>query len=339
VRQLTMTEDRRVEWWDVPEPRLQEARDALVRPVAVAACDLDARIISGEAPLPGPVALGHELVAEVVDVGDAAAAAGVTPGDTTVVPFQISCGDCARCKAGQTGMCETVPRHSMYGFGPFGGAWGGALSDLLRVPFADHMLVPLPEGIDPVSVASASDNLPDAWRTVAPVVKPGDKVLIAGGGGVSIALFAVAIAKALGASRVDYLDDDPGRLALAAELGAEPMPAPPDGPIGPYEVTVDASANPERLATALRSTGPCGTCTSVGIYWQNDTPLPLLEMYDRAVTFTTGSPQARPAIPEVLELVAAGKLEPERITTRVVSFGEAPEALTERYTKLVMVPD
>lgn len=336
MRQLTISEDRQVEWWDVPEPLLEDARDALVKPLAVAACDLDARMISGEAPLPGPIALGHELVAEVVDAGDDAEAA---PGDRVVVPFQISCGDCTRCKAGQTGMCETVPRHSMYGFGPFGGTWGGALSDLVRVPFADHMLVPLPSGVDPVAVASASDNLPDAWRTVAPVIKPGDTVLVAGGGGISIALYAVAIALALGAARVDYLDDDADRLALAAELGAEPIAAPHQGALGPYEVTVDASANPDRLATALRSTGPCGTCTSIGIYWQNDVSLPLLEMYDRAVTLITGSPQARPLIPEVLELVASGKLAPERITTRVVSFGDAADALAERYNKLVMVPD
>lgn len=336
MRQLTMTEDRRVEWWDVPEPRLQDARDALVKPVAVAACDLDARMISGEAPIPGPIALGHELVAEVVDAGDDAAA---SPGDVVVVPFQISCGDCARCKAGQTAMCETVPRRSMYGFGALGGLnWGGALSDLVRVPFADHMLVPLPAGVDPVAVASGSDNLPDAWRTVAPVIKEGDSVLVAGGGGISIALYAVAIAIALGASRVAYLDHDPGRLKLAAELGAEPIEAPASGPIGPFEVTVDASADAATLATALRSTAACGTCTSVGIYWGNDVSLPLLEMYDRAVTFITGSPQARPAIPEVLELVAAGKLKPERITTRVVSFDDAPAALAEPYTKLVMKP-
>jgi threonine dehydrogenase-like Zn-dependent dehydrogenase len=337
VRQLTMTEDRRVEWWDVPEPQLEDDRDALVKPVAVAACDLDARIISGEAPIPGPVALGHELVAEVVDAGNDAAA---SPGDTVVVPFQISCGDCARCRAGQTGMCETVPRRSMYGFGVLGGLnWGGALSDLVRVPFADHMLVPLPAGVDPVAVASVSDNIPDAWRTVAPHVKEGGSVLVAGGGGISIALYAVAIAKALGAGHVAYIDDDPGRLALAAELGAEAIEGDPSGPIGPYDVTVDASADPARLATTLRSTGPCGTCTSIGIYWQNDVAVPLLEMYDRAITFITGSPQARPAIPEVLDLVASGKLAPERITTRVVSFGDAPDALAEPYTKLVMVPD
>jgi threonine dehydrogenase-like Zn-dependent dehydrogenase len=334
-----MTEDRRVEWWEVPDARLEEPRDALVRPLAVAACDLDARIIRGEAPIPGPVALGHELVAEVVDVGDEAAAKGIAPGDIAVVPFQISCGDCRRCAAGQTGMCESVPLRSMYGFGVVGGSWGGALSDLVRVPFADHMLVPLPEGVDPVVVASASDNLPDAWRTVAPVIHEGDSVLVVGGGGVSIALYAVAFARALGASHVAYLDDDPGRLALAAQLGAEALEGTPSGPIGPYEVTVDCSADPARLATALRSTAPCGTCTSIGIYWRNETPLPLLEMYDRAVTFITGSPQARPAIPEVLKLVAEGSVQPQLITSNVVSFEDAPEAITGLHTKLVMVPD
>src|SRR5919197_1465677 len=224
MRQLTLTEQRTLEWWDVPEPKLESERDALVKPVAVAACDLDARIISGEAPIPAPVALGHELVAEVVDAGDQA---GASPGNVVVVPFQISCGDCARCKAGQTGMCESVPRRSMYGFGALGGLnWGGALSDLVRVPFADHMLVPLPPGVDPVAVASGRDNLPDAWRTGAPGIKEGDSV-------------------------------------LAAELRAEPIEGVPSEPIGPYEITVDASADPQKLATALRSTAPCGPCTSI----------------------------------------------------------------------------
>jgi threonine dehydrogenase-like Zn-dependent dehydrogenase len=327
-----MTEDRRLEWWEVGEPRLQESRDALVRPLAVAACDLDFRIIRGETPLGGPIALGHEVVGEVVDVGDAAAAGGLAPGDAVVVPFQISCGDCARCVAGQSSMCESVPRRSMYGFGAMGGPWGGALSDLMRVPFADHMLVPLPSGVDPVAAASASDNIPDAWRTVAPFVKEGDRVLVAGGGAVSIALYAVAIAQALGAAQVAYLDDDPDRAALAAQLGAHSMDEAP----GPYEVTVDASGNEQHLATALRSTAACGTCTSVGIYWTQTTPVPLLEMYDRAVTFITGSPQARETIPEVLEAIASEKIRPEQITDAVVSFDDAIDALQEQHTKLVM---
>src|SRR4051812_23079347 len=165
MRQLTLVETGRLEWEDVPEPKLEEGGQALVRPLAVALCDLDANIVNGEFPLPAPVAMGHEFVAEVVDVGDGVKS--VRPGDRAVVPFQISCGECARCRRGRTGDCESVPRLSMYGFGALGGNWGGALSDVVRVPYADAMLVPLPDGVDPAAVASASDNIPDGWRTVA----------------------------------------------------------------------------------------------------------------------------------------------------------------------------
>ena len=65
-----MTESRDLEWRDVPEPALESAGQALVRPLAVALCDLDQPIIRGQAPIPGPIALGHECVAEVVEVGD-----------------------------------------------------------------------------------------------------------------------------------------------------------------------------------------------------------------------------------------------------------------------------
>src|SRR5256885_11198488 len=101
MRQLTLT-DGRVDWLEVPEPRLEGPGEALVRPLAVALCDLDQPIVRGEAPVPGPVALGHELVAEVVEAGDEA---GTATGDLVSVPFQISCGRCERCQRGQTGDC------------------------------------------------------------------------------------------------------------------------------------------------------------------------------------------------------------------------------------------
>ena len=154
MQQLTMTKDRAVEWWDVPAPALQDDGQAIVRPLAVALCDMDQPTLRGETPVTGPVALGHEFAAEVVDVGDAVTA--VSPGDRVVVPFQISCGTCDRCRAGQTGSCRSVPPLSMYGFGAFGGDWGGALSDLVRVPYADAMLVPLPGNVGAAAAASAS---------------------------------------------------------------------------------------------------------------------------------------------------------------------------------------
>ena len=335
MRQLTLTEERAVQWHDVPDPVLEGPREALVRPLAVALCDIDQPIIRGEAPFPGPIALGHECVAEVVEAGSDV---GFRPGQRVVVPFQVSCGECERCRRGQTGDCLSVPERSMYGFGAFGGDWGGVLSDLVRVPFADHMLVPLPDAIAPATVASASDNIPDGWRAVAPGLErfPGAEVLVVGGGGPSIPLYAVDIALALGASGVTYLDTDPERLRIAESLGAEPLEGPPPRRHGSYAVTVDGSATHEGLACALRSTAPGGLCTSVAIYFEPETPVPLLEMYTTGVTLHAGRAQARASIPGVLDLVAEGRLRPELVTSRVVAWEDAPEAVVSPERKLVI---
>jgi threonine dehydrogenase-like Zn-dependent dehydrogenase len=336
MRQLTMTADRDVEWWEVPEPALQGDREALVRPLAVALCDIDRPILRGIAPIPGPIAIGHEGVAEVVDVGDAVRT--VSPGDRVVVPFQISCGECDRCRRAQTGDCRRVAARSMYGFGVFGGDWGGLLSDLARVPFADAMLVPVPDAIEPAVIASASDNIPDGWRTVAPHldVRPGAEVLVVGGGAPSVGLYAVDAALALGAGRVVYADDDEGRLSIAAQLGAETVDGRSAESYGEFAITVDASASHAGLHGALRSTEPGGVCTSTGIYYEQTTPMPLLEMFTNGITFITGRAMARPAIPAILEGVAAGKLRPERVTSGVAAWDDAAEAVGEAHTKLVV---
>jgi threonine dehydrogenase-like Zn-dependent dehydrogenase len=336
VKQLTLVEPGRVEWTDDPEPTLEGAGQALVRPLAVALCDLDANIVSGEFPLQTPVALGHEFVAEVVDVGDDVQA--VPPGDRVVVPFQISCGECARCRRGQTGDCESVPRLSMYGFGALGGNWGGALSDLVRVPYADAMLVPLPDGLEPAAVASASDNIPDAWRTVAPPLerRPGAEVLVVSGGARSIGLYATDMALALGAAKVVYVDDDESRLRVAGELGAETVAGAPPDRIGPFPITVNASLTQEGLQCAIRSTEPGGVCTCVAFAMEPQTPMPLFEMYTNGIEFRIGRVMARPLIPQLLEMAAAGSLHPDRITSKVVAWDDAADAVPDPETKLIV---
>jgi alcohol dehydrogenase len=94
MRQLTFQGAGKLDWLEVPEPTLTGSADALVRPVAVATCDLDTPIVRGETPFQGPLPLGHECVAEVVDVADGVK--GIQPGALVSVPFQISCGDCGR---------------------------------------------------------------------------------------------------------------------------------------------------------------------------------------------------------------------------------------------------
>lgn len=339
MRQLTYIEPRRLEWTEVPEPGIEGPKQAVVQPLAVATCDLDLAIIRGLAPIPGPFAFGHEFVADVIEVGDDVRS--VKAGDRVVVPFQITCGECDRCRRGLTANCTGVePKRAMYGLGTISGKdWGGAMSDLVRVPFADSMLVPLPNGIDPVAVASMSDNIPDGWRTVGPLLEasPGASVLVVAGGAPSIGLYAAALANGLGASTVEYIDTSPDRLELAARLGARPIEGPPPHKHGRHPITVDASADPAGLACALRSTEPGGVCTSVGIYYTPETPVPLLEMYTYGVTFVTGRVDARPAIPQILDLVASGKFHPEEVTTSVVAWESAPTALLEPVNKLVML--
>ncbi len=336
MKQLNFIEPGKLDWLDVAEPKLESEKDALVRPLAVARCDLDFAIIHGKAPFIGPFPVGHEFVGEIIALGSEVTNFSV--GQRVIVPFQISCGSCVLCNRHLTSNCKSVPHRSMYGLGALGGEWGGALSDLVRVPFAQHMLVGINKNLDPIALASVSDNLPDAWRTVGPYLEESkDKsVLIVGGGAWSIGLYAVAIAVALEAKQVNYIDDAPDRLALAESLGAKIIAEKIPRRLGEYDITVDASANAKGLACALRSTTAGGICTSVGIYYTDTTPIPLLDMYDKGITFKTGRTDARVYIPKVIDLIEKGQLYPEKITSIVASWEEAIEAWSKACVKVVI---
>ena len=335
MRQLVFIEPHVVQWQETADPRLEQPGDALVRPLAVAACDLDVALLRGLVPFPGPFPLGHEFVAEIVELGDDVS--GFAVGQRVMVPFQIGCGECDRCRRGLTGSCRAVPAGSMYGLKPFGGDWGGALADLVRVPFARRMLVPAPADVASEVLASASDNVADAWRAVAPSLQdsPGAPILILGSP-TSIPLYAVAIARACGAGRVDYLGTHPRSLSLAARLGANVLEGPIPARVGSYPITVDASLQPEGLACALRSLEPEGICTSTSIYFQ-DVALPLLQMYTRGVRFVTGRVNSRAVLPHVLELISSGRLAPEAITSQVIPWDQAAEQLATPSLKPVIV--
>jgi alcohol dehydrogenase len=334
MQQLTFLEAGKVEWRDVPAPELEGDGQAIVRPLSVATCDLDSVVLHGQAPYKGPFGMGHEGVAEVVDVGDDVD--GLEPGQKVTVSYQIYCGQCDACREGRTGSCEATPPMAMYGL-TLGGDWGGFLSDAVRVPYANAMLFPLPDGVDIAAAASASDNIADAWRTIGPQLarRPGAEVLVAGGAGAgSIGVYAAGMAVALGADRVVYADPDAARRALAASYGAETVDTYPQR-LGPFPITVDASASHDGLALALRSTAPDGICTSTGVYFEQQTPVPLLEMYTKGFTFQTGRPHAGAAIPPVLDLIAGG-WDPAPVTNRVATWDEAAEALVSERGKLVI---
>jgi threonine dehydrogenase-like Zn-dependent dehydrogenase len=334
LRELAFIGKGHLEWRDADEPRLQGDGEALVRPLAVATCDIDRLFVAGLAPVAEPFPFGHECVAEVTEVGDEVTNA--LPGDLVSVPFQVSCGECETCRRGFTGNCERVERMATYGL-PIGTNYGGFVSDSARVPFADAMLVPVPGDVEPASVASLSDNIPDAWRTVAPHLaeRPGAPVLIAASGA-SIALYAVSLALALGAERVDMVGGSSYLRERAESLGANLLSKEFPKRLGPYPITVDASADPEGLACALRSTEPEGICTSIGVYFTDTTPVPLLEMYTKGIRFHTGRVHARPTMEPLLDLIRSGKFKPEQVTGETADWEDAPEAVAGHRSKLVI---
>ncbi|PJJ54269.1 alcohol dehydrogenase [Mumia flava] len=369
MRELNLFSAGDLRWVDKPDPTLRTPRDAIVRPFVVSRCDgdtlpihrkvsramqaglraglIDPAVghICGPLPFAGPFAIGHECVAEVVEVGDAVES--VRPGDHVVVPWSVSCGHCGPCRRGLTSKCETTRAAaggertlSAYGFGPASGEFGGMASDLVRVPHADAMLVPLPTGLDPLRVAAASDNLSDAWRTVAPALRdrPDASVLVVGGGARSIGLYAAGLAVALGSPRVEYVDVDPTRLAIAESLGVavRERPRRPRGGFGAYDVVVEASSSSPGLRAAVRSTAPGGVCTAVGYYVGTATGVPLMHMYATDITLRLGVSHPRAVLPELLDWIAATGFPAERVTTELADFDDAPTAYAARTTKLVL---
>jgi alcohol dehydrogenase len=265
-------------------------------------------------------------VAEVVDAGDRA---GVDPGRRVVVPWHPCCTKCPTCRRGLTAHCERVNRFASYGV-PLGGHLGGLFDDLVYVPFS-RALVPLPDGVPPEALASASDNLSDAYGAVARSLRdrPGASILVLGGTG-SIGQWAAGWAVVLGAARVVYADRHSDGRRDAEAYGATVVADLSDLADGdPFDILIDASGNAARLAEALAHLGPAGHCHSVGIYFAERTGLPLGLMYMNAISFTTGRPSVLPLLPEVLAAVAGGRLDPAPIFSERFSYDQAPEALGE----------
>lgn len=336
MQQLTVTRPDHLEWLDVPPPVLTSPQSALLRPVAVATCDFDHLIVPGRTALEMPMAIGHECVAEVVEAG--AEVVAFRPGDLVIVPYQISCGTCAPCRKGNTSSCRTVPWLSCYGLGASAGGFGGAMSDLINVPFADAMLVGLPDGVSPADAAALSCNLPDAYRCVDAVAQqPGTDVLVVGGAFNNIALYAIQIALALGAGSVDYIDRDARRLDIAARLGANVIESTTDVAMARYPITVDASMDVDLLRLAIRATAPSGTCTVSTMYATDAVPLPMFTMFQNCITLRTGQPHVRALMEPVMELVANGLLRPELVTTNVVDWQSAAHAFGAHSGKSVCV--
>jgi alcohol dehydrogenase len=155
----------------------------------------------------------------------------------------------------------------------------------------------------------------------------------------------VGIAKALGASHIDYLDSSRTRLALAEQLGANPIAITRTEPwyrrgeallSGGYPIAVDASSTTAGLSYAIGALAPGGTCSAIGFYLRRTTPLPLWKMFLKCATLQIGFSHPRADLSAVLQLLEKGLFDPRKVNTLVADWSDAPRALLERSTKVVL---
>ncbi|HET8547705.1 MAG TPA: zinc-dependent alcohol dehydrogenase [Bryobacteraceae bacterium] len=219
---------------DVPEPKLINSRDAIVRITSTAICGSDLHLYNGYIPsMQAGDILGHEFMGEVVEV---AKANGLRRGDRVVVPFPIACGSCWFCRHQLTALCDNSNPNAaiadmMYGTsgaGIFGyshiyGGFAGGQAEYARVPFADFGCLKIPDRLTDEQVLFLTDVFPTGYMAAENCnIQPGDTIAVWGCG--PVGLFAITSAYLLGAERVIALDRFPERLRMAAErCGAETL--------------------------------------------------------------------------------------------------------------------
>jgi threonine dehydrogenase-like Zn-dependent dehydrogenase len=223
--------DVRVE--QVPEPKILNARDAIVRVSATAICGSDLHLYGGFVPgmVKGDI-LGHEFMGEVVETG--AAVKNLKAGDRVVVPFPIACGNCFFCAKQMYSLCENSNPNAwmaekawgyspcgIYGYSHLLGGYAGGQAEYVRVPFADVGPRRVPDALPDEQVLFLSDILPTGFMAAENCgIEPGDTIAVWGCG--PVGQFAIACAQLLGAERVVAIDRFPERLRLAATvLGAD----------------------------------------------------------------------------------------------------------------------
>jgi threonine dehydrogenase-like Zn-dependent dehydrogenase len=221
--------DVRVE--NVPDPKILNPRDAIIKITLTAICGSDLHLYNGFIPtMEAGDILGHEFMGEVVEVGHEN---GLKPGERVVVPFAIACGNCFYCKSGLTSACdnsnpnaELLERKDGYsGAGLFGyshlyGGYAGGQAEYVRVPYGDVGPFKVPDSLTDEEVLFLSDILPTGYMAAENCnLKDGDVVAVWGCG--PVGQFAIRSAWLLGAGRVIAIDRFPERLALARKANAE----------------------------------------------------------------------------------------------------------------------
>lgn len=215
----------------VPDPVIEQPRDAIVRVSACAICGSDLHLFDGFMPdMHHGDIMGHEFMGEVVEVGRECG--GLQVGERVVVPFTITCGECDQCRRGNFSVCERTNRNAdkaakmfghttagLFGYTHLTGGYPGGQAEYVRVPFADSTHIKVPDGLSDDQVLFLGDILPTGWQAAAQCeIRPEDTVAVWGAG--PVGLMTVLSAQLQGARQVICIDRVPERLQMAAQIGA-----------------------------------------------------------------------------------------------------------------------
>lgn len=218
----------------VPDPRILNPRDAIVRVTSTAICGSDLHLYNGFNPtmMKGDI-LGHEFMGEVVEVGSAIRDLRI--GDRVIVPFAIACGNCLNCQDSLFSLCENSNPNAwmaeklwgystcgMFGYSHVTGGYAGGQAEYVRVPFADTGAFKVENGLSDDQVLFLTDIFPTGYMAAENCdIQAGQTIAVWGAG--PVGLFAMKSAFLLGAERVIAIDRFPERLRLAREAGAETL--------------------------------------------------------------------------------------------------------------------
>ncbi len=292
MRALTWHGKRDVRVDEVPDPRIEQPTDAVVKVTSTAICGSDLHLYEVLGPFlkPGDI-LGHEPMGIVEEVGSEVT--HIKPGDRVVIPFNISCGSCWMCSRGLFAQCETTQNRetgkgaSLFGYTSLYGSVPGGQAEYLRVPQAQFGPIKVPDEGPDEQFLFLSDILPTAWQAVKFAELPEDGTLAVLGLG-PVGQFTARIGRYLGASRVIAVDSVPERLEMARRHGIE---------------TIDGTDEDDvalRLIEMTEGRGPDGIVDAVGME-AHDSPV------GKAAHAVVG------ALPDVLARPMADKMALDRM--------------------------
>lgn len=319
-------------WQDVPDPVIQKPTDVIARVDTTTICGTDLHILKGDVPAvtDGRI-LGHEAVGTIVEVGSAVSTVKV--GDRVILSCISACGACSYCHRGLYAHCLADEGASGIGW-VFGHLIDGTQAELVRVPFADNSVYPLPEGVADEAAVMLSDILPTGFEIGVRYgrVEPGDVVAVVGAG--PVGLSAMMTANLYGASRVIALDLDANRLQQALQMGAtdavnsgdsdwvDQVKGMTDG-LG-VDVAIEAVGVPATFQACCDIVRPGGSVANVGVHGA-PVELPLQDLWISDIAITMGLVSTS-TTSMLLKLVAQKKLPAERFATHTFTFDQFMDA-------------